>query len=280
MAGKIINPYLSSLNPFHKKTKRRWNGLLPKVTKLNYCKNTKKGAKCKECGGRFESIRKGHEFCSWECSRSYIKRTSPFIPETISCCQCKVKFQRRTVWQKFCSQHCRDQWGRLPASREGFRICVVCRKKFVPKNSWREKHCSERCTKRRFCEATTKYRRKNESKSLCSNCSNPKLNGISICEIHWFNRVARNSGIVSSNSAAKIKLLLEKQSYTCPYTGKKLTPGVNASLDHIKPRSRFPELVSSISNLEWVDIDVNTAKGVLSKSEFIDMCKLVSSRFK
>jgi 5-methylcytosine-specific restriction endonuclease McrA len=62
---------------------------------------------------------------------------------------------------------------------------------------------------------------------------------------------------------------LIQQNFTCPYTGDKLVLGVNASIDHIKPKKRFPELASDINNIEWVSFRVNYHKYDCTKEEFI-----------
>jgi hypothetical protein len=67
-------------------------------------------------------------------------------------------------------------------------------------------------------------------------------------------------------------LILEKQDFKCPYTGLKLVPGENASLDHIKPVSKFPELACEISNVEWVHKKINWMKMDWDKQDFIDFC--------
>ena len=69
---------------------------------------------------------------------------------------------------------------------------------------------------------------------------------------------------------------LRAQRYACPYTGDRLIPGVNASLDHIKPVSLYPELARSIDNVEWVTLDVNLAKRTLDSEQFIALCRRVT----
>ena len=76
----------------------------------------------------------------------------------------------------------------------------------------------------------------------------------------------------------RLKRLLELQGFTCPYTGKKLEIGTNASLDHIQPKSRFPELENCFENLEWVDDNVNRAKRAMTKEEFVELCSTVAAR--
>lgn len=59
----------------------------------------------------------------------------------------------------------------------------------------------------------------------------------------------------------------------CPYTGVKLIPRVNLSLDHIKPISRGGNHV--IDNLEWVSRQANYAKSNMTPNEFYKFCTKV-----
>ena len=47
--------------------------------------------------------------------------------------------------------------------------------------------------------------------------------------------------------------------------------GGNAWIDHIMPRSKFPELAQDIENLEWVTEDVNRAKQDKTPEEFLEL---------
>lgn len=91
---------------------------------------------------------------------------------------------------------------------------------------------------------------------------------------HWFRKLAgRYLGSASKENAALLRNKLEKQGYKCTYTGKLLVLRENCSLDHILPKSRFPEKAKDIDNLEFVDYYVNIAKRDQTKEEFLQMCK-------
>jgi 5-methylcytosine-specific restriction endonuclease McrA len=62
---------------------------------------------------------------------------------------------------------------------------------------------------------------------------------------------------------------LEQQAYRCPYTGEPLALGVNASIDHRLPASRYPEMKTDIANFDWVTKDINAAKGDRTPEEFL-----------
>lgn len=59
------------------------------------------------------------------------------------------------------------------------------------------------------------------------------------------------------------------QDFACPYTGERLVLGVNASLDHIMPVARYPELARNPANVEWVDQTVNFLKRDRTPDEFL-----------
>lgn len=53
---------------------------------------------------------------------------------------------------------------------------------------------------------------------------------------------------------------LEAQEFKCALTGVPIVPGKNASLDHVLPRTKYPELAAELTNLVWVDHSVNVMK--------------------
>lgn len=69
--------------------------------------------------------------------------------------------------------------------------------------------------------------------------------------------------------------LLEQQDSKCFYTGEQLVVGINASIDHLLPVSRFPEKRTHSKNLVWCTNKINIAKGALTYSEFINLCNTV-----
>lgn len=123
------------------------------------------------------------------------------------------------------------------------------------------------------------YRRKKVLNGICRYCSVQSLAHADSCERHWFTHVARKR---LGNAAlwVEIRDKLIAQNYQCPYTGEKLVLGVNASLDHIKPKSKFEAIASDLENVEWVRIDVNFAKRAKSKEDFILMCRTIAAMAK
>lgn len=213
------------------------------------------------------------------------------VLQDIPCVICKKSFSPTRKWSKFCSKNCRwsnndkkKQLSRKKISRVGSAEapfghlkCASCGNKFRSTMA-AKKYCSHKCYRLRM---SRNWVSKNRARGLCYSCENPPVQGTSSwCEKHWLTQAAWRAGLRGKGSWKKIKLLLELQNYICPYTGKKLVIGVNASVDHKLPRSKYPDLVGDISNYEWVDEDVNRAKRAMTKDEFISMCRLISGRFK
>lgn len=110
----------------------------------------------------------------------------------------------------------------------------------------------------------------------CHNCPTPRMeNSNTYCEKHWYaqkatQRLGLGPHVIKRGQALKAKL--ETQNYTCPYTGVNLIPGVNASVDHVIPVSQRPDLKGEISNIEWVDLNLNHMKTDMSREQFLEVC--------
>lgn len=75
-------------------------------------------------------------------------------------------------------------------------------------------------------------------------------------------------------TAAELRELVEKQNYKCNLSGVDLTPDT-AALDHIIPITEGG--TNHISNLQWLDEQVNRAKGTMTQAAFIEMCNRVTA---
>jgi hypothetical protein len=206
------------------------------------------------------------------------------------CLTCEKLFTPNRFWHGYCSTRCRDKAKERKArEREpklkrkstnslpfGSLKCPVCEDEFTATRSG-QRYCSHRCFRLRL---QRNWRNKNRAKGLCYSCTDKPIRGsVSYCEKHWFIQAAWRSGLRGRGSWEKLKKILEGQNYKCPYTGRRLTPGVNASVDHKKPRSLSRGSVGLVENLEWVDTEVNRAKRTLTKRKFVALCKLIASRF-
>lgn len=118
------------------------------------------------------------------------------------------------------------------------------------------------------------HRRKKVLNGICRFCKNPKLSTATMCEEHWFKNVALRR-LKKTSLWEELREKLKSQDYRCPYSGEILVIGSNTSLDHILPVSKFPELASEVSNVEWVTNNVNTAKRDMTREEFLKFCELI-----
>src|SRR3990172_3800384 len=226
---------------------------------------------CKGCGAGFRRGRKGNTFCSQPCYRKWRWKNvhKQKTLDAVVCKQCSESFVPTRRWQRFCSPKCRDKSHETP---------------------WGNARRGDGETMREFKSRIRTYRAnvrkgwigKQASRGSCRACKNKVINGTgSWCEKYWLVQAAWRNGFGASGaSVSRLRDLLKRHNYSCSYTGKRLILGVNASIDHKNPRGRFPEQKSDWSNIEWVDLEVNRAKRLLTKREFIGLCRLITSRFR
>lgn len=74
------------------------------------------------------------------------------------------------------------------------------------------------------------------------------------------------SNFVSPNIRQKIYQL---DNHKCVYCGCQVEKGKNATLDHIKPRSLYPELERDIKNLVTSCVKCNSKKGNMTTFQFL-----------
>lgn len=141
-----------------------------------------------------------------------------------------------------------------------------------------------------YCEPCGKkvrecgYRRKKElaEAGICNACGkNPCLKPLvgkrdCFCERCYFKKTSTDC-LKTAKHAELIGEKLKAQNYRCAYTGELIVLGVNDSLDHILPISRFPELRSDPSNVEWVTRKINCMKWDSTQEEFLETARLVVS---
>jgi len=158
-------------------------------------------------------------------------------------------------------------------------------------------HCGKNpsCKDRITCDVCRKKRsaygrksvKKRKLKGQCIHCSNPTLPTGSYCLKCWFGNTAINH-FSSRRYARQLEDLWRAQKGRCAYTGEKLLPGVNASLDHIEPVGKCWDRKNRIAVAEnkevsklvqWVTKEANTAKNHMSHREFVRFCKKIANRF-
>lgn len=176
-----------------------------------------------------------------------------------------------------CKKLHQDSSRRMIARKAAAGVCLDCPEQALPNH--------RRCAKHRriSTEASRKSFRKRGPKSpgLCYHCGDPALDAVThrrfpICEVCYLKSRARYH-LGSFERWKDLRQKLEEQDFRCPYTGEKIELGRNDSIDHKLPTSKYPDLWRDISNIEWVTRAVNTAKGNMTKEEFLAWIALVHS---
>lgn len=106
---------------------------------------------------------------------------------------------------------------------------------------------------------------------LCDDCAKHIASfGANRCRVCLFRNFAKKhlGGVGWWRLLVKIWV---KQRGRCAYTHRKLTLGVDASIDHVVPKDKQGSL--DLKNIRWVHLDVNIAKHSKSLDEFLSLCK-------
>ena len=98
------------------------------------------------------------------------------------------------------------------------------------------------------------------------------------CEDHYYKKVSV-ARMGSNQYGDALRDKAHDQKMICVVSGEDLIPGDNMSLDHIKPKSLYPELNSMIGNVQWVTKWVNIAKWDLGMDEFVKRCVNIANRY-
>ncbi len=146
--------------------------------------------------------------------------------------------------------------------------CITCSDPALP-NRAQCARCLEKCSKKFIA-----LRQKRLSEGKCYQCKEKATIG-QVCYKHWFVRIASKMGSRSAGKA--LQDLWERGNRLCPYTGRTLIIGQNASCDHIIPVSRGG--THDVTNIQWVDVQINRMKTDMTHDEFVQMCGLIALRW-
>ncbi len=176
-----------------------------------------------------------------------------------TCCEKRNHYQKRRRKAATAERKCAD-CGKCPAVRGATR-CATCAKLQA--------------------EATKRWKRNAGDAEKCVQCGRSAMRSMvgrhthPLCEKCYLKKAAyRNLGSVKH--WVDLREMLEKQGYRCALTGKRLTLGINDSIDHKYPVSRFPHLATRIDNVHWVTRAVNNKKLDKTVAEFL-ACRKRSS---
>jgi hypothetical protein len=129
-------------------------------------------------------------------------------------------------------------------------------------------------------EQAWRVRQRRKESGVCVRCGRHEvLPGLEakaerLCEPCYLKKVCRFNFGTSLHWQRLAEKLVVQQG-RCAYTGESLILGVNDSLDHIKPISRFPELRGDPENTEWVCRSVNEMKRDRTPEEFLCLIRQI-----
>ncbi|MCK9458317.1 MAG: hypothetical protein M0R80_01585 [Proteobacteria bacterium] len=179
--------------------------------------------------------------------------------------KCKTCFgsmqEEKGIYCKKCKQEKKDTYTR----RKQQGLCVTC----GSNKATTTQKCDE-CHQAYLVNVNAK-KQKRLSEGRCAYCENKRING-QTCLKHYL-QITSQSHFKNISKANDLYNLFLKQNGICPYTGKKLTLGVDASLDHIVPKSRGGS--EDVSNLQWVYNQVNFMKIDMFENEFLNLVELI-----
>ena len=157
-------------------------------------------------------------------------------------------------------------------------LCHVCGKKID--NSVNKYRCNEcRLKMHHYIKKKREKRRVNNQCMYCTEKSiMPENRRETLCEKHYFTKTSKEY-FGNIKYWEELQNKFHKQKEICPFTKRKLILGENASIDHIKPKKKYPHLISDLDNMVWVDSKFNNMKGSMGLSQFIQFIKKILKNY-
>lgn len=116
------------------------------------------------------------------------------------------------------------------------------------------------------------------ARGVCTSgaCEQPCMSGLRVCEHHWWRGKANELKLGRGQHTA-LRAHIEKLGFSCAYSGRRLTPGVDLGFDHVVPKSspEFPGY-DVLTNVVPCHVNVNIMKNNLPVAEFIRLCTEVA----
>ena len=154
-------------------------------------------------------------------------------------------------------------------------VCSECSTLFTGKRRSKNARC-ETCRKSFEKIRLTQWYKQQHEDGKCQKCKGDRLDFSAFCMTHWCQSILRTSlGLRLPLLTHYSDILIERlrlQDFKCFYSSLPLTPGLNASIEHVKPRSFYPNLVDDLDNLVWVRVEINKMRSNLPISTFLDFC--------
>ncbi len=165
-------------------------------------------------------------------------------------------------------------WCKSSYSKNGFKSsCKKCQSKEMKK---RLKNFTIK-EKNKFYNRGRKIYRDRIKERSCTTCGKKiveKYNQSKSCGDCWFKSRARQN-LKNKNLWKQLKAQFKKQKNKCFYSGRDLILGINCSVDHILPKSKYKDKIDDLDNLKFVDLKVNIAKSDLSEEEFLNLIRTI-----
>jgi len=161
-----------------------------------------------------------------------------------------------------CDQ-CKEIKKSLMKERKTNKLCVTCGKKSAT-NGTKCLVCYQTYT-----EGVEQKRNRRLAEGKCAFCEEFRVH-TRLCLKHYLQFTSKSHFGTMKRDQELYDLFL-KQEGICAYTGRKLTLGLDASLDHIIPKARYG--TNEMTNLHWVHQDVNFMKHDLLDAEFLQLIK-------
>jgi len=228
---------------------------------------------CVECGLSKDSLLTVCDICRIKINKSHSNRQTLIVNKGL-CRACKKErgqSSAKTLCSE-CAQQTKERSNFLKKENLDKKgLCRVCKNK--------KDTNTLRCNKCRI-EIHLQYKqikKVNNNNGLCGDCNNIRYFQSNSCRHHYAIEKGFLCGFNSLNSEILVDKL-ESTNFECFYTGFKIIPGETASIDHIKPRSKYPDLASDINNIVWCDFKVNALKRDLSYEQFVDFCVNINQK--
>jgi hypothetical protein len=216
------------------------------ICACNIIKN-ENGVYCESCLNKF-NVKRKEKYQDGTCNRCNVN-------ECISgrkCC-------------KECSSNFRTKAKKRRDKKREIGLCIKCgtRKATTP-----HVKCDVCLNKqKKYWHTLTNKRQKNK---LCIDCGGTRSYHGKFCETCYLKKRAIKF-FSDVTKWVELKNLFVKQNGKCPYTGRLLTIGVDAELDHIVAKSKGGD--ENINNLQWTYAPVNTMKWNWNESDFLTTIK-------
>lgn len=119
------------------------------------------------------------------------------------------------------------------------------------------------------CLAKAQRRYLDRDPNACLECRKSDLITSLLCEFCWLKEVSRRF-LKTRSKGSELKDLMVQQGYRCALSGVPIRFGLNASIDHILPKSLGGQ--DTLDNYRWVHTRVNQLRGNLTDAELYDLC--------